>query len=162
MSDRIAVMEGGEIRQRAAPQEIYNRPDYLSVARFVGATAINEMLVMIRGGAVSVNGRPLKLTLAGLVDGEYLLAIRPERLHPAEDGLGDISLPVEQVEFIGNEVDIRCNGSEIGAGAIRVQLRPESFAQLSHGRHVGCPSANDPRQIGVAKIGVSGPSLGLI
>ena len=28
--------------------------------------------------------------------------------------------------------------------------------------HDGCPSANDLRQIGVVKIGVSGPSLGLI
>lgn len=137
MSDRIAVMEGGEIRQCAAPEEIYDRPDYLSVARFVGTTAINEMPAAIKEGVVSVNGRPLRLRLAGIADGAYQLAVRPERLHPAEDGTGDFSLPVQQVEFTGNEVGIRCNGAEIGAGTVRVQLRPESFAQLRQGRNVG-------------------------
>jgi multiple sugar transport system ATP-binding protein len=137
MSDRIAVMEGGEIRQCAAPEEIYDRPDYLSVARFVGTSAINEMLATIRGGAVFVNGRPLGLMLQGIADGTYQLAVRPERLHPTDAGAGDFSLPVEQVEFTGNEVGIRCNGAEIGAGSVRVQLRPESFARLNQGRNVG-------------------------
>ncbi|MCJ8521426.1 multiple sugar transport system ATP-binding protein [Pseudorhizobium tarimense] len=137
MSDRIAVMEGGEIRQCAAPQEIYDRPDYLSVARFVGATAINEMPALVRRGSVSLNRQVLEMTLPGLADGEYQLAVRPERLHPAEGGNADFSLPVEQVEFTGNEVGIRCNGAEIGSGAIRVQLRPESFRQLRQGRHAG-------------------------
>jgi multiple sugar transport system ATP-binding protein len=137
MSDRIAVMEGGEIRQCAAPEEIYDRPDYLSVARFVGTTAINEMPAQILDGAVSVNGRPLQLTLPGIPDGTYQLAVRPERLEPAADGFGDFSLPVQQIEFIGNEVGIRCDGAEIGAGTVRVQLRPESFARLGRGRAVG-------------------------
>ncbi|WSG99523.1 ABC transporter ATP-binding protein (plasmid) [Rhizobium johnstonii] len=137
MSDRIAVMEGGEIRQCAAPEEIYDRPDYLSVARFVGTSAINEMLATIRGGAVFVNGRPLGLMLQGIADGTYLLAVRPERLHPTDASAGDFSLPVEQVEFTGNEVGIRCSGAEIGAGSVRVQLRPESFARLNQGRNVG-------------------------
>lgn len=137
MSDRIAVMEGGEIRQCAAPEEIYDRPDYLSVARFVGATAINEMPATVKAGVVSVHGRALGLRLDGIADGTYQLAVRPERLHPAEDGAGDFSLTVQQVEFTGNEVCIRCDGTEIDAGTVRVQLRPESFAQLRQGRHVG-------------------------
>lgn len=137
MSDRIAVMEGGEIRQCAEPEALYNRPDTLSVARFVGTTAINEMPATIKEGVVSVNGRPLRLRLSGIANGTYQLVFRPERLHPAEDGTGDFSLPVQQVEFTGNEVGIRCDGAEIGAGTVRVQLRPESFAQLRQGRNVG-------------------------
>ncbi len=137
MSDRIAVMEGGEIRQCDTPEKVYDAPDYLSVARFVGTTAINEMPVEIRSGAVLVNGSPLQLRLSGIPDGAYRLAIRPERLQPAIKGMGDFSLPVEQVEFTGNEVGIRCNGAEIGAGVVRVQLRPESFARLPQGRRVG-------------------------
>ncbi len=137
MSDRIAVMEGGEIRQCAAPEEIYDRPEFLSVARFVGTTAINEMQATIKEGVVSVNGRLLRLRLAGIADGTYQLAVRPERLCPAEDGASDFSLPVLQIEFTGNEVGVRCNGAEIGAGTVRVQLRPDSFAQLRQGRNVG-------------------------
>ncbi|KQS75623.1 glycerol-3-phosphate ABC transporter ATP-binding protein [Rhizobium sp. Leaf384] len=137
MSDRVAVMEDGEIRQCATPHEIYDRPDHLSVARFVGATAINEMPATVRLGAVSVNGVPLQLNVAGLPDGEYRLAVRPERLHVVDDGRHDFSLPVDQIEFTGNEVGIRCNGAQIGAGTIRVQLRPENFARLRQGRAAG-------------------------
>lgn len=137
MSDRIAVMEDGEIKQCANPQEVYNQPDYLSVARFVGTVPINEIPVMIDKGAVLMNGRLLRLTLPGIADGSYQLAIRPERLQPVEKANADFSLPVEQVEFAGNDVGIRCNGAEIGAGTVRVQLRPESFARLASGLQIG-------------------------
>jgi multiple sugar transport system ATP-binding protein len=137
MSDRIAVMEGGEIKQCGAPAEIYDRPDYLSVARFVGTTAINELPITVSKGLALLKGRPLQLTLPGIADGSYHLAIRPERLHPTEDGDGDFSLMVEQVEFAGNDVGIRCNGTDIGAGTVRVQMRPENFARLTTGRHAG-------------------------
>jgi multiple sugar transport system ATP-binding protein len=137
MSDRIAVMEGGEIRQCGTPDEIYNRPDYLSVARFVGMTAINEIPVRIRSGNALLNDQPLRLKLRTVADGDYTLSIRPEALEPVSDGSGDFALPIAQVEFAGNEVGIRCDGTEIGAGWIRLQLRPETFARLGQGAHVG-------------------------
>lgn len=137
MSDRIAVMEGGEIRQCGTPDEIYNRPDYLSVARFVGMAAINEIPVHILGGNVLINDQPLRLKLRNVADGAYTLSVRPEALEPASEGSGDFSLPIVQVEFAGNEVGIRCDGSRIGAGWIRMQLRPETFARLGHGASVG-------------------------
>ncbi|MDH7803246.1 MULTISPECIES: ABC transporter ATP-binding protein [unclassified Rhizobium] len=137
MSDRIAVMEGGEIRQCGTPDEIYNRPDYLSVARFVGMTAINEIPVHIHGGNVLINGQPLRLRLRNVADGTYTLSIRPEALEPISEESSDFSLPVVQVEFAGNEVGIRCDGSGIGTGWIRAQLRPETFARLEKGSRIG-------------------------
>ncbi|MCJ9719230.1 ABC transporter ATP-binding protein [Agrobacterium sp. SHOUNA12C] len=137
MSDRIAVMEGGEIRQCGTPDEIYNRPDYLSVARFVGMTAINEIPVHIRGGSVLIGDRPLRLKLPAVADGAYALSVRPEALEPVSEGNSDFTLPVAQIEFAGNEVGIRCDGSGIGAGWIRMQLRPEAFARLGDGAGVG-------------------------
>lgn len=41
LSDRIAVMEGGEIRQCGAPEEIYNRPANRFVAGFIGTPPMN-------------------------------------------------------------------------------------------------------------------------
>jgi multiple sugar transport system ATP-binding protein len=137
MSDRIAVMEGGEIRQCGTPDEIYNRPDYLSVARFVGMTAINEIPVEIRAGTVLINGKPSRLNTQCVSDGAYKLAVRPEALQPATTGKSDFTLTVAQVEFAGNEVGIRCDGGAIDAGWIRVQLRPETFARLGKSAHVG-------------------------
>ncbi|MGO4135921.1 hypothetical protein ACEQ6A_15315 [Rhizobium brockwellii] len=65
------------------------------------------------------------------------LSVRLEALELVSEGAGDISLPVLQVEFAGNEVGILYDGSGIGTGWIRVQMRPETFARLGHRASVG-------------------------
>jgi len=50
MSDRIALMEGGRILQLGTPAELYERPDSLAVARFIGTPAINTVPATIDGG----------------------------------------------------------------------------------------------------------------
>ncbi|MEE9308184.1 MAG: ABC transporter ATP-binding protein [Spirochaetia bacterium] len=53
LSDRIAVMDRGELRQVGTPEEIYKKPEDLFVARFVGSPRINTL----EGRLISVNGR---------------------------------------------------------------------------------------------------------
>ena len=53
LSDRIAVMDRGELRQVGTPEEIYKKPGDLFVARFVGSPRINTL----EGRLISVNGR---------------------------------------------------------------------------------------------------------
>jgi ABC-type sugar transport system ATPase subunit len=43
MSDKIAVMNGGALQQFGTPQELYNDPANLFVARFLGLPAMNEL-----------------------------------------------------------------------------------------------------------------------
>ena len=87
MSDRIAVMFGGQIAQVAAPKEIYQRPVNRQVADFLGG------MNFIRGTIVEENGQSITLETSGfgrvktekprgptLKPGEATLGIRPERL----------------------------------------------------------------------------------
>ncbi len=58
MSDRVAVMMGGRLLQVAPPQDIYDQPATLEVARFVGTPEINVLPGHVRGdGAVEIFGR---------------------------------------------------------------------------------------------------------
>ena len=58
MSDRVAVMMGGRLLQVAPPQEIYDQPATLEVARFVGTPEINVLPGHVRSdGAVEIFGR---------------------------------------------------------------------------------------------------------
>ena len=64
MSDRIAVMEDGEVRQCGTPEEVYERPDGAFVAGFIG---ISNLLPGPDGSQVSI--RPEKIWLGELEDG---------------------------------------------------------------------------------------------
>jgi spermidine/putrescine transport system ATP-binding protein len=64
MSDRIAVMEGGEIRQCGSPEEIYEQPDGPFVAGFIG---VSNLLPGDDGAQISV--RPEKIWLGDLEHG---------------------------------------------------------------------------------------------
>jgi len=54
LSDRIAVMDSGLLRQIGTPEEIYKKPSDLFVARFVGSPQIN----ILEGEIVLENGSP--------------------------------------------------------------------------------------------------------
>ena len=65
-SDLIAVMNGGRIEQLGTPEDIYNRPRSVFVARFIGGSnilrgdALDEERVALPGGTLQVSG--LRLT----------------------------------------------------------------------------------------------------
>ncbi|HEX4985933.1 MAG TPA: sn-glycerol-3-phosphate ABC transporter ATP-binding protein UgpC [Burkholderiales bacterium] len=70
LGSRIAVMQGGEVRQFGTPQEIYDRPADLFVAGFIGSPPMN----FIRAGVVEdAGGTALRLEAA---DGGFLLPLR--------------------------------------------------------------------------------------
>jgi multiple sugar transport system ATP-binding protein len=86
MSDRMVVMMGGQILQIGTPDEIYNSPNSLEVARFVGSPAINTL-----PGEVCAEGR---LTVLGLSLGKVktlpqqpvLVGFRSEHVQQHPDG----------------------------------------------------------------------------
>ena len=131
MSNRVAVMQAGRIVQCARPQDIYNRPSELSVARFVGSVAINELPVTIADGDVRLARKSLDLRASDAPDGHYTLGLRPESLEAVPSGAeADFTLPLMHVEFSGSEVTLRCDASALGVDRIRVQMRAERFERL--------------------------------
>jgi multiple sugar transport system ATP-binding protein len=97
MGDRVAVMRRGELQQMAEPQKLYNAPNNLFVASFIGSPAMNivEADVVRTGDGIAVRIEEQELpvpedvtrrrpSLAGYVGRKLALGIRPEHL---EDGI---------------------------------------------------------------------------
>jgi multiple sugar transport system ATP-binding protein len=79
MSDRVAVMMGGRLLQVAPPQEVYDQPATLDVARFVGTPEINVLPGHVRGdGALEIFGRAWPVEVDTEAGSAVQVAIRPE------------------------------------------------------------------------------------
>jgi spermidine/putrescine transport system ATP-binding protein len=114
MSDRLAVMNGGRIEQVGAPQDVYEDPETVFVADFLGVS--NLMDATGRGAAdghcrVAV-GR-FELEAGGGpsdVVGPAKLVIRPERVelepHQADSGPNCLPGMVERVVYVGSAVQV--------------------------------------------------------
>lgn len=83
VSDRIAVMNDGLLHQIATPSELYARPQTLFAAQFIGQ--MNLIPAMIRAGRLEADA--FKLPVPSQPDGAATLAIRPEDLEFAADGV---------------------------------------------------------------------------
>ena len=95
MADRVAVMNAGRVEQFAPPESIYDHPDSLFVAQFIGsANLIRGRLQMGTGQAafLPTGGGELQLHAARPCSrtGSAVLSVRPEHwvLHPADGGDG--------------------------------------------------------------------------
>lgn len=114
LADRIAVMEGGVIRQIGTPKEIYRRPDNRFVAAFIGSPGMNffEGQLKVEDGAARFEGRGFQLWLNGYEFGsapvslaKVTLGIRPEHIGTRLAGSVHFtaSTPIIAVEPMGAE-----------------------------------------------------------
>ena len=121
MADRIVLLKGGVVQQIAPPQEMYDHPDNVFVAGFIGSPAMNFVQAHLErenGGFVAVFGRtrlpiPQALQegtedLGRYVDEELVLGIRPEHMEDGKtaepkDGSAAIDIEPQVVESMGNE-----------------------------------------------------------
>jgi multiple sugar transport system ATP-binding protein len=117
MGDRVAVMDQGRLQQVDAPQRLYDRPENLFVAGFIGTPPMNLLEAAVTAnGDVSVNigGNPLAISDAALQSyprlREYggrsvIVGLRAGDLHPGQgrDDLPQITARVELVESLGGE-----------------------------------------------------------
>ena len=133
MGDRVAVMSKGILQQVDAPQRLYDRPQNLFVAGFIGTPPMNllECTVSVNGNvSIDLGGDIVPLAeeaLAGYPglrgsDGrKVIVGLRAGDLHPQGQGeLPTINARVQLVESLGGEsmayfkVDARSLKSEAG------------------------------------------------
>ncbi len=117
MGDRVAVMSEGVLRQVDAPQRLYDRPDNLFVAGFIGTPPMNllEAKVSVNGNVtIDLGGHLLPLDEAAVKSyprlrewngRSVIVGLRAGSLHPAQgrDDLPQIHARVELVESLGGE-----------------------------------------------------------
>ncbi|GLR52351.1 ABC transporter ATP-binding protein [Shinella yambaruensis] len=102
LADRVIIMEAGEIRQIGTPDQIYDDPDNLFVAGFLGSPPMNFIPGDIQDGAFrSGNAR---IAAAGITDAkEAQLGIRAEDITVVAEGeAGDLAVTVYSVEPTGD------------------------------------------------------------
>ena len=85
MGDRIVVLDKGVIQQVDTPEEIYNNPQNMFVAGFVGSPQMNF-----------IAGEALSPEFAGKIAG-----VRPEKMRTG--GEFKLTVPVEMTELLGSE-----------------------------------------------------------
>jgi len=120
MADKIVVMHDGLVEQIGAPLELYDRPDNLFVAGFIGSPAMNCLKGTLRlNGKAEFEGPggvrlPLEAAPPGSDGRPAVYGIRPEHFVIADDGS---EAEVQVVEPTGSEIQIiaRLGGVEIVA-----------------------------------------------
>lgn len=102
MSDRIAVMMGGEILQCAAPHVVYDDPEDIRVAEFIGSPKINILPIEVSNGKGELLDQPLPLLLPEGATVGTRLGLRPEALKLSDRP--KFSGQVAHIENLGAEI----------------------------------------------------------
>jgi multiple sugar transport system ATP-binding protein len=117
LGDRVAVMRAGILQQVDSPKNLYERPDNLFVAGFIGSPSMNFFTGQVDGDTLKLpfadipldDGHKRALQSAG-TRGDLVVGIRPEHFEDASL-VGDQSAhgvvfdaPIEVTESMGSEV----------------------------------------------------------
>jgi len=85
MADRMIVMNDGFAEQIGSPLEVYRAPRTLFAAQFIGSPAMNVMGGLIEAGELRLKNQSV-IPYNGGYEGEVIVGIRPEHLHPDDNG----------------------------------------------------------------------------
>ena len=103
ISDMIVVMKQGVVQQIGAPQEVYDNPVNLFVAKFLGTPPINVFNGNVQGGKLYI-GEDAVLEVPNVADQAVTVGIRPEGFVLDEDG--PLQCKLMSVEVMGRDVSI--------------------------------------------------------
>ncbi|MCR4961182.1 MAG: ABC transporter ATP-binding protein [Lachnospiraceae bacterium] len=103
ISDMIVVMKDGILQQIGKPQEVYDHPVNLFVAKFLGTPAINVFAGSVRGGKLYM-GDDAVMDVPGVADRDVHVGIRPEAFIPDENG--PFKARLSRIEVMGRDTSV--------------------------------------------------------
>ena len=103
ISDMIVVMKDGVVQQIGKPQNVYDSPVNLFVAKFLGTPPINVFEGQIRGGSLYIGENAVLLT-PGISDQPVSVGIRPEGFIPDEKGA--LCCQLGGMEVMGRDISV--------------------------------------------------------
>ena len=124
ISDRIVVMNSGKVEQIDTPQEIYDQPSSLFVAKFIGR--MNFLKGVARDSKLTLN--ELELPIDRLLGGDITLATRPEDVIFVEDQEPGIKGTIRHVMVLGHYAEVAI---DTDFGMIKMFVSREKARQLS-------------------------------
>jgi multiple sugar transport system ATP-binding protein len=116
ISDMIVVMKLGVVQQVGKPQEIYDDPTNLFVAKFLGTPPINVFSGRVEAGKLYI-GDAAVLDVAGVEDKNVTVAIRPEGFILDDNGALECNL--SNIEVMGRDVSIVSTHDQMQSPVIR-------------------------------------------
>ena len=151
LGDRIVIMKDGYIMQVGTPTQVFEMPENLFVAEFIGAPKMNIMRTNLRrnmngnycvtpfGSEIEVTGfKNEELKALNARDGEIILGVRPEHITLTEnDGPNTIPVTLEVNEMMGSELHLHVyteDGTRIIVRVPTVDLDPEKRSSLVSGK----------------------------
>lgn len=130
ISDLIVLMRSGVAEQTGKPQDIYDRPANLFVAKFLGTPPINAFLGRIQGGSLYI-GDDAILETGATADQEVYVGIRPEGLIPHE--AGRLHCDLTRVEVMGRDISLVCAHKDSANPSVRSIISAQGAADISPG-----------------------------
>ncbi|MBQ8554398.1 MAG: ABC transporter ATP-binding protein [Clostridia bacterium] len=138
ISDMIVVMKLGVVQQIGKPQEVYDSPANLFVAKFLGTPPINVFNGSVKDGKLYI-GEDAVLDVPGVADQAVTVGIRPEGFQL--DDHGAMKCKPTNVEVMGRDVSVVStheasvnplvrsiinadNKVDLAAGVVRYTLKP--------------------------------------
>jgi len=134
VSDEVIVMNKGKIMQKAPAKDLYQRPNSLFLANFMGESSIFP--AKLQGDSVNIHGYELSLNNAAqfnLPDGDCLAGVRPEAVYLHETGTEAQRCTIKSAVYMGNhwEVVALWHGQDL-----LINCRPEQFNPASQEAYV--------------------------
>ena len=123
ISDLIVVMKDGVIHQVGKPQDVYDDPVDLFVAKFLGTPPINVFKGRIEAGKLYI-GSECIMAAGNIADQAVTVAIRPEGFVLSDTGA--FSCKLNRVEVMGRDVSIVCNHEDCENADIRAIISAEN------------------------------------
>lgn len=103
ISDMIVVMKDGVVHQIGKPQEVYDKPANLFVAKFLGTPPINVFDGKVEKGRLYIGDNDV-LEATGIKDGPVTVGVRPEGFIPDENG--PLKCEMINVEVMGRDTSV--------------------------------------------------------
>ena len=122
ISDLIVVMSAGVVQQIGMPQEVYDDPVNLFVAKFLGTPPINVFDGRVQQGVLYLGDNAV-LDVDSVEDQEVFVGIRPEGFDP--DPEGRMECTFQSLEVMGRDVSVVSTHPACQAASIRAIISAE-------------------------------------
>ncbi len=109
LADRVVVMSKAEIQQVGSPEEIYNDPNNLFVAGFIGSPAMNLVSGALKNGVFESADKTYAVRVAGfgdLTQAQVVLGMRAEDMAVTTAEAGQVSGEVFSFELLGDSTTV--------------------------------------------------------
>ena len=128
ISDMIVVMKLGVVQQIGKPQEVYDSPANLFVAKFLGTPPINVFSGAVRGGKLYI-GADAVMNVPDVADQEVTVGVRPEGF--VLDEAGPMVCKLSNVEVMGRDVSVVSTHEASVNPSVRSIINAENLADMN-------------------------------